>query len=108
MPDTIAGYRSALASRLSHLHELDIGHNPDLGKLLTSFKRDRPRASRQIPSWDLGFVLNGLMKPPFEPLKDASLKCLTFKTVFLIMLASAKRRSEVHAFLRERVKSIHN
>ena len=33
-----------------------------------------------------------LTKAPFEPLKDASLKVLTFKTVFLMALASGKRR----------------
>ena len=33
-----------------------------------------------------------LAKSSFEPLKDASLKILTFKTVFLIALASDKRR----------------
>ena len=39
-----------------------------------------------------------LTKAPFEPLKDASLKILTFKTVFLMALASGKRRGEVHAW----------
>ena len=33
-------------------------------------------------------------KGPFEPIKEASLKHLTFKTVFLLVLGSGKRRSE--------------
>ena len=33
-----------------------------------------------------------LTKAPSELLKDASLKILTFKTVFLMALASGKRR----------------
>ena len=40
-----------------------------------------------------------LTKEPFEPLRKASLKHLTFKTVFLLALASGKRRSEIHAWL---------
>ena len=37
------------------------------------------------------------MSHPFEPLASVTLKHLTLKTVFLISLASAKRRSEIHA-----------
>ena len=32
-----------------------------------------------------------------QPLKEASLKHLTFKTVFLLALGWGKRRSEIHA-----------
>ena len=38
-----------------------------------------------------------MCNPPFEPIRETSLKFLTFKTVFLITLASGRRRSEVHA-----------
>ena len=41
-------------------------------------------------------VLHQLTKPPFEPLRKASLKHLTFKTVVLLALGSGKRRSEIH------------
>ena len=34
---------------------------------------------------------------PYEPLDQASLQFLTWKTVFLLTMASAKRRSEIHA-----------
>ena len=43
-------------------------------------------------------MLHQLTKAPFEPLKEASLKHLTFKTVFLLTLGSGKRRSEIHAW----------
>ena len=36
----------------------------------------------RIPFWNLSLVLLQRTKAPFEPLKDASLKHLTFKTVF--------------------------
>ena len=60
--------------------------------------RDRPSANRSIPNWDLSLVLLALTRPPFEPLAKADLKILTFKTVFLLALASGKRRSEIHAW----------
>ena len=53
---------------------------------------------RSIPSWDLSLVLLALTKPPFEPLKDASLKILTFKTVFPMTSASGRRRGEFHTW----------
>ena len=57
-----------------------------------SFYRDKPIANRGIPAWDLSLVHMALTKPYFQPIKDASLKLLTFKTVFLMALASGKRR----------------
>ena len=43
-------------------------------------------------------------KTPFEPLKEASLKHLTFKTVFLLALGSGKCRSEIHAWLHKNIR----
>ena len=103
-PSSIEGYRSALANKLSHIQDLDIGHNKELNKLFASFHRDRPKALRQLPDWDLGFVLNVLTQSPFEPLGVVSMKHLTLKTVFLVSLASGKRRSEIHALVRNRVR----
>ena len=59
---------------------------------------DRPKGRRGIPSWNLSLVLHQLTKAPFKPIKEASLKHLTFKTVFLLALGSDKRRSEIHAW----------
>lgn len=43
-------------------------------------------------------LLLHLLKRPYEPLAQASLKYLTRKTAVLLTLASAKRGAEVHAF----------
>ena len=48
-------------------------------------------------------MLHQLTKPPFEPLRKASLKHLTFKTVFLLALGSGKRRSEIHAWVNRNI-----
>ena len=65
---------------------------------------DRPNGRRGIPSWNLSLVLHQLTKAPFEPLKEASLKHLTFKTVFLLALGSGNRRSEIHAWLHKNIR----
>ena len=62
------------------------------------------KGRRGIPSWNLSLVLHQLTKAPFEPLKEASLKHLTFKTVFLMALGSGKRRSEIHAWLHKNIR----
>ena len=62
----------------------------------------RPRVTPVLPQWDLGIVLEALSivsKSPYEPLREASLKHLTLKTVFLLAMASAGRRSELQALM---------
>ena len=80
-PATIAGYRTAIADHLGPFG-LEVGKSMHLNRLLASFNRDKPILNRGIPSWDLSLVFMALTKAPFEFLKDASLKILTFKTVF--------------------------
>ena len=55
--------------------------------------------SRNLPKWNLSVVLNELTKAPFEPMKDTDLKRLTFKTAFLLALASGKCCSKIHAWV---------
>ena len=102
-PSTIDGYRSAIADKLGN-SPLDMGKDQNLTRLLDSFHRDRPKGRRGIPSWNLSLVLHQLTKPPFEPIKEASLKHLTFKTVFLLALGSGKRRSEIHAWQNRNIR----
>ena len=48
--------------------------------------------------WNLALVLACITSPPFELIMKASLWHLTLKTVFLLKLASGRRRNELHAF----------
>ena len=96
-PSIIDGYRSAIADKLES-STINISKDKNLTRLLDSFHRDTPKGRRGIPSWNLSLVLHQLTKAPFEPIKEASLKHLTFKTVFFLALGSGKRRSEIHAW----------
>ena len=58
--------------------------NSDLHRLLSSFHRDRPKSSRNLPKWNFSVVLNEFTKAPFEPMKDTDLKHLILKTAFLL------------------------
>ena len=102
-PGTIDGFRSAIADKLGN-STINVSKDENLTCLLDSFHRDRPKGRRGIPSWNLSLVLHKLTKAPFEPLKEASLKHLTFKTVFLLALCSGKRRSEIHAWLHKNIR----
>ena len=94
-PSTIDGYRSAIADKLGNT-TVNISKDDNLTCLLESFHRDRPRGRREIPSWNLSLVLHQL--------REASLKHLTFKIVFLLALGSGKRRSEIHAWQHKNIR----
>ena len=96
-PSTIDGYRTAIVDTLGPTG-LHISQSSDLNRLLSSFHRDHPKSSRNLPKCNLSVVLNELTKARFEPMKDTDLKPLTLKTAFLVALASGKRHSEIHAW----------
>ena len=102
-PSTIDGYRTAIADMVGN-DKLNISKDENLTRLLDSFYRDKPKGRRGVPSWNLSLVLHQLTKAPFEPMRKASLKHLTLKTVFLLALGSGKRRSEIHAWLYKNIK----
>ena len=102
-PGTIDGYRSAIADKMGNF-PINVSKAESLICLLDSFHRDRPKGQRGIPSWNLSQVLHRLTKASFEPLKEACLKHLIFKTVFLLALSSGKHRSEIHAWQNKNIK----
>ena len=97
-PSTIEGYRTAIADTLWNTKQ-NISTNPEIARLIASFHRDKkPKSFKSIPNRNLSLVLQRLTQPPFEPQEEAALKFLTWKKVFLLALASGKRRSEIHAW----------
>ena len=103
LPSTINGYRPAIADKLGN-SPINISKDENLTCLLDSFHRDRSKGQRRIPSWNLLLVLQQLTKAPFEPIKEASLKHSTFKTVILLAFGSGKRRSEIQFWQNKIIK----
>ena len=105
LPSTIISHRTSVVSVLRHW-VYDPAANPHIKLLVRAFRLERPVQRRIMPKWDLHLVLLSLLRPPFTsqseddgessddviPLKWQTLKCL-----FLLALASARRRSYLHA-----------
>jgi len=103
-PSTIANYKSALAPAVGSCDGFPACSHPCLSNLLKSFKKASVPRRIRVPDWDLSFVLEKLRQPPFEPLSwgdKESRTRVTLKTVFLLALASAKRRGELQALSRD-------
>ena len=62
-PSTIDGHRTAIVDTLGPTAH-HIAHNADFHRLLSSFHRDRPKSSRNLPKWNLSVVLNELTQGP--------------------------------------------
>ena len=105
LPSTIISHRTSVASVLRHW-VYDPAADPHIKLLVRAFRLERPVQRRIMPKWDLHLFLLSLMRPPFTsqseddgessddviPLKWRTLKCL-----FLLALASARRRLYLHA-----------
>ena len=96
-PRTVKGYRTCLGSVLNRTGKAKVVLHKTISDMIISIDLQRPRITPVFPQWDLGIVLEALSKPPYEPLREASFKHLTLKTVFLLAMASAGRRSELQA-----------
>ena len=101
-PKTIAVYRTAIAATIRGLGGEDFGHNPILSAMIRNFMIEKPPKRVTTPQWSLSLVLRVLQAAPFEPMDAISMKALTYKTVFLLALASGRRRSELHALSTEK------
>ena len=97
MLSTIEGYKAIIGQVLKVKNNLDLSESLPMSRLMANFKRDNNKPPNPMPGWDLAAVLEALKEGPFEPIRKADLKWVTFKTVFLLALASGKRRSELHA-----------
>ena len=94
---TISGYRSMFSAVLSKVDNVPVGQHPYVIRLLRGVFNERPPVKKLVPEWDLLFVLGSLKEAPYEPLRKASLKYLTWKTCFLIAVTSFRRCSDLQA-----------
>ena len=103
--NTIMGYRTAVSSGLGSFQGFTVGSHPDISKLIKGFTIERPVVRSVFPDWDLNVVLDTLVKHPFEPPRFDTVQAriyTSWKTVFLVALASANRASELHAISRSK------
>ncbi|KAE8598289.1 hypothetical protein XENTR_v10016787 [Xenopus tropicalis] len=84
-------------SALSVLFQRRLATIPDIATFLQGVSKLHPPFRDPVPPWDLNLVLTVLQGPPFEPLGSIPLMWLTWKTVFLLAISSARRVSEISA-----------
>ena len=77
-PQMVKGYRSCLASVLSRTGRAAVVQDRIVSAMKSSMELERPRLTPILPEWYHGIVLETLSKPPYEPLREASLKHLTY------------------------------
>jgi hypothetical protein len=95
--NTICGHRSAISRYHRGLNGIKIGDHKRISEFIQGAFNKNPPQRVLVPNWDLSVVLQVLQEPPFEPLEGLDLKLLTFKTVFLVAITSARRVSEIQA-----------
>ncbi len=95
-PSSIDGYRSAIHSVWGAVGR-SLTDSYHVSRLLRSFRVERPRSCFTFPRWDLNLVLRVLARPPFSPVDPTKPLWRSAKTVFLLLLASARRRGDIHA-----------
>ena len=86
-----------LSTVLPPVEKIPIGQHPYIVRLLKGVFNSRPPKVKLLPEWDLNKVLDNLQKSPFEPMKKADLKYVTWKTVFLIAITTFRRCSDLQA-----------
>ena len=75
---------------------MDLAASSMVSRMFRHFERSCLPRDIRLPDWNLSLVSRCLSRPPFEPLKLASDKHLTWKTSFLLALVSAKSASKLH------------
>lgn len=92
----IKGYK-AMLNGVFAFKGFNLSSDPVLQEVVKACSRQAHRTRSRAPSWNVDVVLKALTGPPFEPLRQASLRDLTRKTLFLVALATAKRVGELQA-----------
>ena len=79
----IAGYRTTVSNTLEKVTGQRLTDEHLLASLINQFEVERPCAGRASPDWDLALVLDTPHFAPVEPLAEALMWALTFKTCLL-------------------------
>ena len=101
--NTILVHKAYISSVLKLLNPPTALQESTLQNVIRRMTILRPREQEVLPRWHLSVVLKGLMKPPFTinvSDRHISLELLSYKTAFLVALASGARGSELVALSR--------
>ena len=101
--NTIKDHRASIASVLKMLNPPTVLQEDTIHNIIRKMSILRPRTQEVLPRWHLSVVLKVLMKPPFainSSDRNLSLKLLSYKTAFLVALATGARGSELVALSR--------
>ena len=94
---TVKGHRASICTTLRQMGRSSFSEDPLLKDLVKGMLLKEARTPRRFPAWDIFLVLKSLRLSPYEPVDSCELKFLSFKTAFLVSLASGRRCSEIHA-----------
>ena len=101
--NTILVHKASISSVLKLLNPPTTLQESTLQNVIRRMNILRPREQEVLPRWHLSVVLKGLMKPSFTingSDRQISLELLSYKTAFLVALASGARGSELVALSR--------
>ena len=101
--NTILVHKASISSVLKLLNPPTAIQEGTLHNVIRRMTILRPREQEVLPRWHLSVVLKGLMKPPFAingTDRHISLELLSYKTTFLVPLATDARGSELVALSR--------
>ena len=94
--NTILVHKASISSVLKLLNPPTAIQESTLQNVIHRMNVLRPREQEVLPRWHLSVVLKGLMKPPFTingSDRHICLELLSYKTAFLVALASGARGS---------------
>ena len=94
---TIKVYLAAISACHEGFEGKTVGQHGLVRAFMEGASNALPPNRSLFPAWDLVLVLDALCKAPFEPLESISLEVLSFKTLLLLALATAKRVSDLQA-----------
>jgi len=94
---TLKGYITAISQRIPNREGFQLSLHPTVIQWRKGVEKTKGVTRSIVPPWSLELVLAALKKAPFEPMETSTLQYLTWKTTFLVAVASARRASELHA-----------
>ncbi|XP_042317564.1 uncharacterized protein LOC121927762 [Sceloporus undulatus] len=94
-------YLSAICSSFHFNGKPSFFKDPLVKQFLKGCNNLYPQTSLPTPAWSLETVLGALQSKPFEPLATTDIRLLTWKTVFLVAITSARRAGELCALRRD-------